>query len=385
MRTQDRLAFRTQSPPPMDSFTDFSLNESDPLTPDQFAQVVDLSADALLFIDLNNRIRAWNRGAEKLFGYARAEALGRSFDLLVPEDLRRSGELDKICSATRKHGVLRNYQTRRRTRDGRILQVSLNRTAIRDAHGEAVGFAVFLRDLSQEERLKRESDRARQLARIGELASQIAHEVRNPLAGIHGALQILRRRLQPAPAEVEVFDDVAAEIGRLDQLVTDLMRFGRPAASTLARVEFSDWLRSWHQRLMREMEEREVVFQLDLEGLAWVQLDPILFDQTLRNLLENSIEAANGPVQVQLQLRVADGLAKVRYHDDGPGIAPPIRDRVFDPFFTTKSRGSGLGLPICQRHLESLGGELRLGDSAVGGEFLLSLPLDSGEPASGPE
>ena len=364
----------TDQPVREDDSPGFHLAATGPLTPYQLAQVADLSADAVLFIDQDHRIRAWNRGAEEMFGYSASEAIGRSAELLLPEDLRQSGELDELIRRTGRRGRLRNYITRRCTRDGRELTVSLTRSLVRDRQGREVGAGAILRDISDSEKLKHELDTARNLAALGELSAQVAHEVRNPLAGIHGALQILRRRLQPGPDEEQVFEDVAAEISRLDGLVTDLMRFGRPASPHKDRTKLADWLEQWTEQSGREADRRGAEIRLEVQARPEVELDPMIFEQVLRNLMENSLEAKPEGCAVRLVVEADENLAYVTFCDNGPGIPAAAREKVLQPFYTTKTRGSGLGLAICQRHLHSLGGGLELLDVEQGTAVRMRLP-----------
>ncbi|MBC8329258.1 MAG: PAS domain S-box protein [Planctomycetes bacterium] len=364
----------TDEPVREDEGPGFHLAATGPLTPYQLAQVADLSADAVLFIDQDHRIRAWNRGAQEMFGYTAAEAIGCSAELLLTEDLRQSGELDELIRRTARRGRLRNYITRRRTRDGRELTVSLTRSLVRDRQGREVGAGAILRDITESEKLKHELDTARNLAALGELSAQVAHEVRNPLAGIHGALQILRRRLRPGPDEEQVFDDVAAEISRLDGLVTDLMRFGRPASPHKDRTDLAEWLENWIGQSSREADRRGAEISLDLRARPVVELDPMIFEQVLRNLLENSLEARPAGCVVTLIVEADENRAYVEFRDNGPGIPAEVREKVLQPFFTTKVRGSGLGLAICQRHLHSLGGALELLEVPSGTAVRMRLP-----------
>ena len=354
---------------------DFVLPDHGPLTPHQLAQVADLSDDAILFVDRERRIRAWNRGATAMFGFSAEEAVGSYFDLLVPDDLRLEGELDRLARRTEDAGTIRDHVTRRRTKNGQELTVSLTRTKVVNRDGGIVGYGVILRDISASERMKKELHTARQLAQIGELASQVAHEVRNPLAGVHGALQVLRRRMQPTPDEAAVFEDIAREITRLDRLVTDLLRFGRPVPPRLVDLEFSPWLEDWRTRMNREASRRGAHVELRIAARPRVSLDPVLFEAVLRNLFENAIEAAAPPRSVRLDLGTRAGRARLVFTDDGPGFAPDLRIQALQPFFTTKTSGSGLGLPICARHMQALGGTLEILPDPGGARIELTLPL----------
>ncbi|MFQ5749160.1 MAG: PAS domain-containing sensor histidine kinase, partial [Planctomycetota bacterium] len=198
-----------------------------------------------------------------------------------------------------------------------------------------------------------------------------------PLAGIHGAMQILRRKLHPGPEEQKVFEDVAAEISRLDRLVSDLLRFGRPPAPRLSRVELGLFLKEWAERMDREAAARHARVNWSSSTQAATRIDSILLEQVLRNLFENALEAAPGSCRIEVEMTRANGQAHITFRDDGPGVPPEIRNRVIEPFFTTKPRGSGLGLAICRRHLHSMGGSLTLLAAEKGAAFRLSLPLAS--------
>lgn len=369
---------------PPEEAQDFRLPESGPLAPYQMAQLVDLSADAVLFVDRERRIRGWNRGAERMFGYTAREAIGSYFDLLVPEDLRRRGELNAIARRTESAGQVLEHLTRRRTKDGRELHVSLSRTLVRNRAGEVVGYGVILRDVTESQRLKEELHRTAPLATIGSLAAQVAHEVRNPLAGIHGALQILQRRLKPGPEEQEVFRAIQDEIARLDRLVTDLMRFGRPAPPRMEVVELGAWLREWQQRMQAEAERRGACIEVEAMPEMAVRLDPVLFETVLRNLLENALEAVPQGCRLRLSLTREGAHARLVVQDNGPGIPEEDRERVLQPFYTTRARGSGLGLAICLRHLRDMGGDLDILPSREGAAIAVLLPVAAAPARSDP-
>lgn len=360
--------------------TQFRLPTTGPLPPSQLAFLAASSSDAVLFIDRDNRIRSWNRGAEAMFGYTEEEAHGTYFDLLVPQELRESGELEALATQTERQGSIRNYITERVAKDGMRLTVSLSRTLTRSEDGTVIGSSAILRDITDQHRLERELEEARHLAGIGELASQVAHEVRNPLAGIHGALQILQRRMQPSAEETAVFAEVSTEISRLDRLVSELLTFARPIRPATTALPLHDYLEDWLQRHQAQLEGREAVVTLAINRAATVRADAALLDQILANLLTNAVDAAGPGCRIALTLDRHDSHPCIRFADNGPGIPDSLRARVIQPFFTTKSRGTGLGLAVCAKHMRAVRGSLAILDADKG--LTVELRFEEADPSS---
>jgi PAS domain S-box-containing protein len=361
------------SEPPADPFAGNGA-----LLPEQWVQAVEVCPDAVLVVDAQRRIRGWNRAAEKLFGYTQAEAIGQDFDLLLPAERREAGELDRLSDWNEEGGEIHELLSERVSKTGQTILVRLSRRVLRDDAGELQGAIAILRDVTGSETAMRRATESLHLARLGRLASQIAHEMRNPLAGIHGAMQILQRRADPASDEAEVYRAVSEEVRRLDQLVNDLQRFARPSSSRTERLELGTWLEEVGPRLARDFDSTELVLrsQADLQ----VSTDPVLLEEILVELIKNAHDAV-GENELRLDLRVAaiaSGV-EIRVQDNGPGISTNETERIFEPFHSTKARGSGLGLAVARRHAETLGGSLTLDacptTSAKGACFVLRLPL----------
>lgn len=359
--------------PPADPFAG-----TDALTPEQWVQAVEVCPDAVLVIDAQRRIRGWNQAAEQLFGYSKGEAIGQDFDLLLPAERRESGELDRLSDWNEQGGEVHELLSERVSKTGQTILVRLSRRVLRDGDGQLQGAIAILRDVTGSETAMRRASESLHLARLGRLASQIAHEMRNPLAGIHGAMQILQRRTEPDSEEADVYHAVGEEIRRLDQLVNDLQRFARPSASRTETLEFGAWLEAVGPRLARNFESTELV----LRSQANLQLstDPVLLEEILVELIKNAHEAA-GEEDLRLNLRVCavSSGAELHVQDNGPGIPARDAEQIFEPFHSTKARGSGLGLAVARRHAETLGGSLTLAKpmetSTPGACFVLSLPL----------
>ena len=199
-------------------------------------------------------------------------------------------------------------------------------------------------------------------ARLASLASAVAHEIRNPLAGISGTLQILASSLDEPRREI--VEKAQVQIQRVNTLVQELLAFSRPVAPKRESVEL-ELVAARAIATARAAGSNEA--ELDGDGRA--NADAGLLSQVLVSLLQNAHQAGAETVRIEVQ----DG--ELRVLDDGPGIPAEHGERIFEPFFTTRTRGTGLGLPMARKIVEAMGGALTACDSALGGAgFRVTLP-----------
>lgn len=202
----------------------------------------------------------------------------------------------------------------------------------------------------------------KQLAAVGELAAAIAHEVRNPLAVIVNAVAGLRRAGIQEDARTMLLGIVEEEAGRLNRLVTDLLRFARPVSVKRAPVSLLELAR---RSSMNTADGYDVhVEAVEDPAIHTVYVDPNLFRLVFDNLVANACQAMRGGGTVDIRIGGADlhggRAARIEIRDRGHGMEPQVRKRALDPFFTTRPSGTGLGLPIVQRIIEAHGGQLEL-------------------------
>jgi signal transduction histidine kinase len=218
------------------------------------------------------------------------------------------------------------------------------------------------------------------LARVGQLAAVVAHEVKNPLAGVKGAVQVLMSRRAPADPEVQVMRDIVGRIDALNELIGDLLVFARPRAPRLQPVELRPLLEEAVSALRRDPVAATLPVEVEGPNLV-IDADAELIRATVLNLLINAAQALEGTgrITVSVSQQGADAVLEVR--DTGPGIPPDLREQVFEPFVTTKARGGGLGLPIARRVAELHGGALTLASPPGPGTVMrLTLPLRQQAP-----
>jgi signal transduction histidine kinase len=229
-------------------------------------------------------------------------------------------------------------------------------------------------------------ERADRLASIGEMATGIAHEIKNPLAGISGAISVLADDLPEDDGRREIFRQVLEQIARLDKTSTDLLYFGRPGTPEFGYVNINSLVKKTLFFISQHPEARNIHRIKELtRDLPPVWVDEKQIQQVLFNVIINAIQAMpdGGTLSIQTEPWTGEGQARVRVlvTDTGKGIPEADLERIFIPFHTTKTQGTGLGLPICRRLLEEHGGSLRV-QSRVGEgtTFIIELPVVVGRP-----
>jgi signal transduction histidine kinase len=220
---------------------------------------------------------------------------------------------------------------------------------------------------------------AEHLSAIGRLAAGLAHEIKNPLAGIQGAIEVIRDRAV-GPFEQDVLSEVLCEVERIDKIVRDLLSYAKPKTPELKPISLEP-VTNHLIGLLQESGGRDVNFVVQGKAAARKTLvmgDENYLEQVLMNLLLNSLEAMEQKGTIRIQFETEDDTLKVRIHDSGPGVPIGLQDRIFDPFFTTKQSGTGLGLAICRRIMYEHGGTLTLDSEARrGAAFVMRLPCEA--------
>jgi PAS domain S-box-containing protein len=343
--------------------------------------LIERTRDAVLLIDRDNVIRYWNQGADAMFQYTREEVLGRKIGFLLPKDLLEARELDWIQGRIDADGCLFNFVTRRVRKDGGERWVSLTRSRLHDTSGKVIGSTAVFRDITEERRIHEELSRSRGMAIVGEMAATLAHQIKNRLAGIYAAVQLLSRDLPPGDLRREVFDDVTREVKRLDETAHDLLRYAQPAPLHRVPTELSAFLESVVGSLELLPEVRRHQIEIQVPEKVVVPLDPASISQVLNNLILNAAEAMETPGRILLAARSLDGSVEIDVADEGPGIPAGTLPSIFQPFFTTKSQGTGLGLSISSKNLEAHGGTILVqSELGKGTRFTIRLPVAPAAP-----
>ena len=339
--------------------------------------MLETTDDAVILIDNEDVVRFWNRGAERMFQFAPDEVVGRRIGRIVPQDVLESGELERVRRELDQGRSVQNFITRRVRKDGVERWCSLTRSPLRDARGHVVGSTAILKDITEQRRTEAELARSRTLAAVGEMSAKIAHEIKNPLAGIYAAVQVLSRELPPSHPHREIFDEIGEEVRRVDQTVIDMLRFSRPVPPRLAPHSLRAIVRDVVDPLRRVFPR--IALELRVPDELVLSIDERMLSQVIENLVSNALQATDGKgTRVIVESRVEPEAVVLEVRDDGPGVPPALREEIFEPFVTTKTRGTGLGLPIARKNVAAHDGLLTLGTAPEGGaSFRVQLPLSA--------
>lgn len=345
------------------------------------SSIVQSSDAAIVAYSLDGTVISWNKGAADMYGYSAYEMVGQSIALLVPDD--RVDELSLIRERLLRGERVDHLETVRLCKGGRAIDVMLFISPLLGADGRVIGAAAIARDVTERNRMARQLLEQKSLARLGEMAAVVAHEVRNPLAGIRGALAVLQQRLA-SDGDRHVMEEVIERITRLSQTLDELLLFARPRPPRPTPLEVEPLLDDAVRTLRDDPTWSGVDIVVEIEGergaLPVLHADRALLSAALGNLLLNAAQAVDGKGRVVVRARPHGERLHLQVQDDGPGIPADLRERVAEPFVTTKVKGTGLGLSVVKRVVETHGGTLAFGD-APGGGALVTIELPVAGPA----
>lgn len=363
-----------------------------PLT-DQLGALLESLADAAVLIDTSGRILYFNHQAEKLAVLSRTVVVGERYENCFPANqwlvdlIART--LESGQAHTDHHGVIEFGPSA--TGERGAVPVAASVTPWRDAGGKDQGALVLLSDRTRLATLEHDLIRSDRLASLGTIAAGLAHEIKNPLGGIKGAAQLLRRSNKD-PGAYELLEVILNETDRVNAILQQLLDIGRPAQRATGWVNLHQILQDVTRLVGLSEAGRDKHFETrfdpslpPIRGAA----DPL--KQVFLNLLQNAAEACNEEARIEVFTRIATDIAlreaptgqvrgflQIGVRDDGPGIPPEDLSKLFTPFFTTKERGTGLGLVVSHQIIKEHGGFLTVESSpGRGTTFTVHLPRGS--------
>ena len=351
------------------------------------SSILQNSVDAIIFIDNDNRVQIWNKGAEMIFGYSAKEMLGQTFHRLIPSEIDPDQELDRIRAKVEEQGYIKNYITKRIAKDGRRISVDISRSLIRSKDGNAIGSAAIIRDITEKMEMEGRIYNTEKLASIGNLAAGVAHEINNPLAIILGFTDLLLENFEPGSPTFEDLKLIEENANNAKKIVENLLGFARITEGMEDVVDIKHSLETVLRIVNNTLMTKKLKIETEIPNdLPSVKGDSREFQQVIFNLINNSV-AAIGKEGGDLKIAAAldDGWVNVSVKDSGSGIPDKIKPHIFDPFFTTKKvgEGTGLGLSLCYGIVKKYGGKMSFTSVSAedhpnepsGSIFTVSLPV----------
>ena len=339
--------------------------------------------NGVLAVTRDGMVTVMNDVAYQILGLQRHTA-----DIGTPykDVLQNQPDICRIVANAFELSHLPNRAELRLKNTGKVIGYTLSQ--VRDTEGQVTGAALFFKDLTRVEQLEERERLRDRLAALGEMAAAIAHEVKNPLAGIEVMAGILKRQLADSPDAQSILGDIIKEAKMANAIVLEVLDFVRPIRLQVENVSIADAIRDSVSLAEGHVPRGNVRVTVELpDALPAIQADPHQLRQIFTNLLMNAFEALNGDGAVTIAAVAVNEegpaggepqgpMVQIEVTDNGPGMPADVIEKIFSPFFTTKPQGSGLGLAIVRKIVDAHDGRIDVGGLDTGGtRFRVTLPV----------
>ncbi len=330
--------------------------------------IIDNVSDAIIVFDRQNGITVFNGAAETIFGTSRQELIGKSVNALFNE---------KNCFSLFEEKVRLKQLACKIGKQTKELLIS--KSIFNDSEGNP-NTVLVIRDLTEQKQMEAQLERQQRLTAMGELASGVAHEIRNPLNTISTIIQQLDKDFSPVSEQEEYHKLarlVSSEVKRINETVQDFLRFSRPEPVQPTLFGFSDFIEELETQYRPLLQKQNIRFSTELLWDGNVFWDRRQIKQVFINILQNAIEAIQDNGRISLVARQQEqAFLEIQIEDDGPGMPEEVRENIFNLYFTTKAKGTGIGLSIVQRIIFEHGGLIHIESTPGSGSvFTLKLPI----------
>jgi len=349
-------------------------------TRDFLSSIIRDSAEGIVTLSVADKITSWNRAAERIFGWRSVEVVGSGIERMMPDEPSIVDDRRRVAERLRAGETVHDHETTRVRKDGKPIAVRISWSPLYDASRRIIGSMGIVLDITAQQEMHQRLVERERLAAVGEMAAHVAHEVRNPLAGIRAACEVLFSGKEPAENAEEIGDEVLHQIDRLNQTVSELLVFSSPRAIEVVSTDLNGLI----DRVLSLFREDPATLDVRVERdfhptLPDVDIDAGSIEQVLYNLLINAAQAMERKGTIVVRTLLDDERAEVRVRDTGPGFPGEISHKLFKPFFTTRTEGTGLGLAIAKKIIVAHGGTIHAANLPEGGaEFRIRLPIRNG-------
>ncbi|MFC1537384.1 nitrogen regulation protein NR(II) [Gemmatimonadota bacterium] len=342
----------------------------------------------VLAVNLKGEVVMFNQAAETITGYNRTEILGNRYDRL-PFDL--TGDSGHWIGRLLDSGIVESETAEKliACKDGSQVPVESRVRSVYGEDSEVVGALEIFTDLSTIKQLKVEVNRSRTLSALGEMAANVAHEIRNPLGGIGGFAALLERDLEDDDPRRNLVKKIIEGVASLNKIVTNLLIYTRPVKPDLRWINLTEYVDEVLSFVEVEVENQlpriEVKREFPSQQVG-VRIDPCLMQQILLNIFRNAIFAMKGDggcLAISLSTSANgdkikggdDKYIELLISDDGVGMSQEVKEKIFNPFFTTREDGTGLGMAIAMKMIQEQEGSIKISSKVgIGTQVSILLP-----------
>jgi PAS domain S-box-containing protein len=336
-------------------------------------------SNGLITVDALGKVISYNQASEKLLSCPL-----RLGDGLTPESAPPTlRDLAAILKETwETQTPISHRELSFPLQDGRSMPLKVSTSLLRDEAGRPSGVISILEDLSELRALEEKRHRQDRLAMLGQMAAQVAHEIRNPLVTIGLGVQYLEKGLEPDSTRRKAVQRITRQLERLEQTVNEFLSFSKPSSLRFERRALGEVVDDTMEIFSAHLQEHHITLGKEYDpDLPPVLLDAEQIERAVADLVMNAVEAMpqGGKITIRTGLVEKPGgpMAELSIADTGVGILPENMDKIFEPFFSTHAKGTGLGLPIARRIIEEHGGTITAAsDPGQGATFTILLPLE---------
>ncbi|MBW1917428.1 MAG: PAS domain S-box protein [Deltaproteobacteria bacterium] len=348
--------------------------------------IIDSATDAIVTINEDHIIVGYNKGAEKIFGFTREEALGQDLEIIIPPPYKKEHkEYVRRYIATRKARVIGKHvrlSAQRKNGQEFPMSISFSMTEI----AEKLYFTGIIRDITESMDIEAKLRQSERLAAVGNTVSHIVHEIKNPLMVIGGFARQLARAPNLDDKARDKLAMITEEVKRLESLMFEMKDFSHPPTIHLEAGRIEEVIQEVLELYEDTLREQGIkVLQEYPQSLPTLSFDRQQIKQVIINLIKNAAEAMPQGGQLTVATRCEEPYLEIAITDTGEGMPSEVVEKIFTPYYTTKTKGSGLGLSICRNIIKAHNGDIMVNSiPGKGSTFTILLPMDKPAPEKYP-
>jgi len=337
--------------------------------------IITLMPDSLILINTKGEILAVNQSLITLLGYTEDEMIGKKFDLFFLEEQLARKTLESLF----RKGKLKNYETKFKTKSNQEFNINISASLVRDKVGQISGAIVISRDITEKKQMEEQLIKSEKLAAVGQAATMVGHDLRNPLQAIQNGIYLLNKELsknQMSDNTKITIDNINKSIEYADNIVNSLRSFTKTEKPMLRETDINATIEE-SLSLVNKTDNIELV--IETEELPKIKVDKEMLKQVFVNVATNGMQAMkdNGGTLTVSTKKNGD-FVEVSFKDTGVGISKETMRKLFTPFFTTKAQGMGVGLALCKKFVELNEGTIEVeSEEAKGSIFTIKLNINN--------